>query len=187
MISFFKFKNYLEYQWRAKTKYYIHSPFVYQFYLNVLEGNVEVSVKGKHGKLLYSLVNYFHPQNILIVGDSGGSTRYLTLANPEAKIISIRISTETIQPKDYSTLDLILFESSCSKAITLKYFHQCLSGITENSILILEDIYLNKERNDIWKEIKQHPSITLTIDVFQFGICFFRKEKLAKENFVLRY
>ena len=38
MNEFLRFKYFITYQWRAKTKYYLHSPFVYQFYLNVLEG-----------------------------------------------------------------------------------------------------------------------------------------------------
>ena len=41
--------------------------------------------------------------------------------------------------------------------------------------------------NEAWTEIKNNQQITLALDVFQFGICFFRKEKLAKEEFVLRY
>ena len=38
MNRFFQAKIFLWYLLRAKTKYYLHSPFVYQFYLNVLEG-----------------------------------------------------------------------------------------------------------------------------------------------------
>jgi hypothetical protein len=31
--------EFLKYQRNAKTKYYLHSPFVYQFYLDILEGH----------------------------------------------------------------------------------------------------------------------------------------------------
>ncbi len=54
-------------------------------------------------------------------------------------------------------------------------------------LLIFDDIYWSMEMNEAWKTIQAHNSVTLTLDVYQMGICFFMKEKLAKENFVLRY
>jgi predicted O-methyltransferase YrrM len=35
--------HFLQYLIRAKTKYYLHSPFIYQFYLHVLEGETHTS------------------------------------------------------------------------------------------------------------------------------------------------
>jgi predicted O-methyltransferase YrrM len=46
MHEFFRLKKWLIYQWRAKTKYYLHSPFVYSFYLNVLEGEPDENIRG---------------------------------------------------------------------------------------------------------------------------------------------
>ena len=43
MNSFFRLQQFLRYQWKAQTKYYIHSPFVYPFYLNILEGKDNVA------------------------------------------------------------------------------------------------------------------------------------------------
>ena len=37
-----------------------------------------------------------------------------------------------------------------------------------------------------WEQIKQNPSVKVTIDLFFIGIVFFRKE-LSKEDFVIRY
>jgi len=39
---------------------------------------------------------------------------------------------------------------------------------------------------EAWEEIKNHPEVTLTIDIFQFGIVFFRKG-IEKQHFVLSY
>ena len=40
---------------------------------------------------------------------------------------------------------------------------------------------------EAWEVIKQHPSVTLTIDLFFIGLIFFRKEQLEKEHFVIRF
>ena len=38
---------------------------------------------------------------------------------------------------------------------------------------------------DAWKIIQKHPQVTVTIDVFQWGLVFFRREQ-PKEHFVIR-
>ena len=38
---------------------------------------------------------------------------------------------------------------------------------------------------ETWHIIKQHPKVTVTIDIFHLGIVFFRKEQ-AKEHFTIR-
>lgn len=257
MSLFFRFKKYAEYQWKAKTKYYLHSPFVYQFYLNVLRNkrfetlsplvsyrqqlrkdyrqvsitdfgtgtaqkrtlySIEqnVAVNHKYGQLLFSIVQYYKPKHILEIGTSVGiSSSYISLANKNYKTISLEGSPELIAlakqthlmlglknieviegefskiiPQalnKFDSLDMVYFDGNHTKEATLKYFELCLANAHEHSIFVFDDVYWNKEMSKAWEEIKQHHAVTLTIDVYQFGICFFRKEKLAKENFVLRY
>ncbi len=257
MNEFFRFKYFLKYQWQAKTKYYLHSPFVYQFYLNVLEGKddqqlkqirnlrkvlakdhttieikelgtgktsskqiskleSEVAVREKYGALLYRLAQYFKVSSILEIGTSIGiSSAYQALANNLAKVTSLEgapdlimlakknhsalnINNITINEgnfdlilpeylKTQNTLGLVFFDGNHRKEATLNYFNQCLKKANDDSIFIFDDIYWSPEMFDAWQQIKAHPQITLTLDIFQFGICFFRKEKLAKEEFVLRY
>jgi hypothetical protein len=38
---------------------------------------------------------------------------------------------------------------------------------------------------EAWETIKNHPKVTVTIDTFQWGLVFFRKEQ-PKEHFVIR-
>ena len=257
MNILFRFKKYLVYLQKAKTKYYLHSPFVYQFYLNVLEGETDsqlksilrlrgklrnnntllkaedfgtgnslsktvddiekkVAVRHKYGVLLYRLVNYFKPQNILEIGTSIGlSSSYIALANVHSRIVSLEGSKEIAELakqnhaalqirniklvtgsfnetlptslQQFSSVDLVFFDGNHTKEATFNYFQQCLSKSTENSIFIFDDIYWSAEMSEAWEEIKQDARVTLTLDVYQFGICFFRKEKLTKEDFALLY
>jgi predicted O-methyltransferase YrrM len=257
MNEFLHFKYFITYQWRAKTKYYLHSPFVYQFYLNVLEGpedeklraidklrhqlrsdsssitvtdfgtgsnstkiisalESKVAVQKKYGHLLYRLVKYFRPENILELGTSIGlSSSYMALASEKTEVISLEGSGSLIEiaKKNYTTLGiknvtnhegnfdtllpeilkshpapgLTFFDGNHKKEATLRYFALCLEKAHAECIFIFDDIHWSKEMHEAWLEIKAHPQITLSMDVFQFGICFFRKEKLAKEEFILRY
>lgn len=89
--------------------------------------------------------------------------------------------------KRFPQLDFVYFDGNHTQQATLSYFEMCLTKSHEQSVFVFDDIYWNREMSDTWEIIKQHPSVTLSVDVYKFGICFFRKEKLAKEHFVLRY
>lgn len=45
----------------------------------------------------------------------------------------------------------------------------------------------NKSKDDVskWKKLIQHPSATVTIDLYYFGLVFFRQEQ-EKEHFIIR-
>ena len=53
------------------------------------------------------------------------------------------------------------------------------------SVWIFDDIHWSKDMEEAWEIIKNHPQVTVTIDTFQWGIVFFRKEQ-EKEHFVIR-
>ena len=70
---------------------------------------------------------------------------------------------------------------------TLRYFESCLQKITSPAILIFDDIHWSPEMEDAWREIKSHPSVMLTIDLFFMGLVFFNKDFKVKQDFVVRF
>lgn len=87
-----------------------------------------------------------------------------------------------IKQQNYS---LIYFDGNHSKKATLEYFELLLPTISNKTVWIFDDIHWSKDMEAAWKIIKNHPKTTVTIDTFQWGIVFFRKEQ-AKEHFVIR-
>jgi len=168
----------------------------------------------KRAKLLFRITNYLQPLSILEIGTSLGlATSALALGNPKAKIITLEgcpitiamaknqlqlfncdnvncVETdfssylETSNPKP-KTQDLIYFDGNHSKKATMDYFELLLPTITNETIWIFDDIHWSKEMEAAWKTIKAHPKVTVTIDTFQWGLVFFRKEQ-PKEHFVIR-
>ena len=70
---------------------------------------------------------------------------------------------------------------------TIRYFEMLMKNAGEGTILIFDDIHWSPEMTRVWTEIKAHPRINLTLDIFRLGIAFILPEKLAKEDFILRY
>jgi len=169
----------------------------------------------KYAQLLFKLVNYFQPNTILELGTSLGlTTTYLSKARKKARVYSLEGSPEIcnaakntfksllvnnvqlVQGNFHETLaetllkiavlDFAFFDGNHQKKPTLDYFNQCLEKASEHSVFVFDDIHWSDEMTAAWEEIKIHPEVTLTVDIFQFGIVFFRKG-IEKQHFVLSY
>ncbi len=153
-------------------------------------------------------------QSILEIGTSLGlATSALSLGNENAKIITLEgcqmtmnqcqlqfqkfnfnnvefINTEFssyLKSFDFrlSTFDSIYFDGNHFKTATLDYFELLLPTITNDSVWIFDDIHWSLDMEEAWEIIKNHEKVKITIDTFQWGIVFFRKEQ-EKEHFVIR-
>lgn len=170
-------------------------------------------ISNKKAKLLLKLMDFFKPENVLEIGTSLGlGTSAIKIGNKNAKIITLegchetaKVAKNLFQKNNFNTIEIITgdfketvlktienkkfdsiyFDGNHTKKATLEYFINCLQTIHNNSFFIFDDIYWNQEMLEAWQEIKNHPKVTVTVDVFYFGIVFFRKEQ-AKEHFKIR-
>jgi predicted O-methyltransferase YrrM len=170
----------------------------------------------KYARLLYRMVNYYQPETILELGTSFGiTTSYLSAANANAKIYTIegsaaiadiarktflRMGLENIELTEgnfnlvlpelltkLKTIDLAFIDGNHSKEPTLDYFSKLLKHSTPSTILIFDDIHWSAGMEAAWAAIKQHPSVTLTIDLFFIGIVFFNTDINHKQHFTIRF
>ena len=84
-----------------------------------------------------------------------------------------------------NNFDLIYFDGNHQKEATIKYFLTLLPTATNETVFVFDDIHWSKEMTEAWEIIKNHPSVTVSIDTFFWGIICFRKEQ-AKEHFKIR-
>lgn len=169
-------------------------------------------ISPKRAQLLFRITHYFQSDPILEIGTSLGlATAALALGNPKASIITLEgcsntraiaknqlqllninnvksIGTEfseyfkNLKPKPHN---LIYFDGNHSKKATLDYFERLLPTITNETVWIFDDIHWSAEMHEAWEIIKTHPKVSVTIDTFQWGLVFFRREQ-PKEHFIIR-
>ncbi|MBC7399563.1 MAG: class I SAM-dependent methyltransferase, partial [Mucilaginibacter sp.] len=82
-------------------------------------------------------------------------------------------------------LDFVFVDGNHQKDATLKYFEWCLPKVHEGTLLIFDDIYWSEGMKEAWAEIKAHPQVTVTVDLFWIGLVYFRKGQV-KEDFLIR-
>lgn len=168
----------------------------------------------KQVQVLYRLVKDQQPQNMIELGTSLGTTcLYLKKAAPKAALYTIEGCPEiasiakgvfersksqdiklVIDNFDHTLksiidgldrLDFVFVDGNHQKAATLRYFEWCLPKVHENTLLAFHDIYWSKGMKEAWAQIKAHPEVTVTIDLFWIGLVYFKKGQ-AKEDFVIK-
>lgn len=169
-------------------------------------------LRKKRQRLLFRISKYLECKHILELGTSLGlgsialalSDRNNTIhtvegcpntldkANEYFKKFDI-LNVETHQelfndflPKLTSeTFDLVFIDGDHNGERTYGYFEKLLSHIHNDSVLIFDDIYWSEDMTEAWNNIIVHPRVTVSIDTFQWGLVFFRKEQ-QKQHFIIR-
>jgi predicted O-methyltransferase YrrM len=83
-------------------------------------------------------------------------------------------------------VDLAFVDGNHRYEPTMNYFEMLLDKVHPGSILIFDDIYWSDEMKQAWREIISNPAVTCSIDLFRWGMVFFRKE-LPKQHYTLRF
>ena len=170
-------------------------------------------ISQKRANILVKIVKYFNLNNVLEIGTSLGiATAAMSYGNTNSKIITLEGCEQTaiIAEEHFgkfqlnnielivgefkntltavlknSSFDLIFFDGNHQKEATIEYFEQCLKTKRNETMYIFDDIHWNREMEEAWKYILNHKEVTISIDTYQWGIVFFRREQ-PKEHYIIR-
>jgi predicted O-methyltransferase YrrM len=169
----------------------------------------------KYGQLLFRMVHYFKPQNVLELGTSLGiTTSYLASSSSEINCVSLegcpqiakvakenfrKLGLENIELivgnidstlvdvlSKTSKLDFVFMDANHKSQAILNYFELCLTKVHADSIIVIDDINWSDDMRMAWEVVKKHPRVKSTIDLFQLGIVFFNPD-LYKKHYKMRY
>ena len=164
-------------------------------------------------QLLFRLAIFSKPKVVVDLGTSlGVTTMYYAYSNKKTKVYTFEGCPETAQIaltnfkklrldnidltlgnldetlevklNEVDTIDFAFFDANHRKEPTLNYFNLCLSKAHEQSLFIFDDIHWSYEMEEAWEEIKAHPKVLITIDLFFIGLVFFRTNQ-PKQHFKL--
>lgn len=261
MVNFHLIKYYINYKFKAKTAYDIHSPFVFSIINDVFDKTImfykfelieayrnrfllqkrliEINDLGagskntknttrslkniaktslapkKYCELLFRLANFINAKNKIEIGTSLGiTTSYLALQNKNTPVYTIegdksihKIANQLFSDikipniisikgnfddtlidtlNQQKSFDLIYIDGNHTYEATLNYFKLCLSKLSTNGVIIIDDIYWSKGMTKAWNDIKLNEDITITIDLFKMGLVF-KNKAYTKQNFVIKY
>jgi len=171
------------------------------------------STPAHFSRLLNRIITHFDYKHIVELGTSLGlNSAYMASANKDIQLFTFEGSTsiaslarqnlsklncsnyQLIEGNIDNTLpqwvenapqvDLVYIDANHKYEPTLRYFELLLPKMTTSGMIILDDIHWSKEMNNAWEVLKNHPKISLSIDLFEAGILFLQPD-LMKENYIL--
>ncbi|QQT26942.1 SAM-dependent methyltransferase [Sphingobacterium spiritivorum] len=154
----------------SNTRHGTHSPFVYRLtdeaiYQRLATGN-EVSLSGWNRKKKAVLGRVLHHLHIVAVH---------SLADNEGH--EDKDSMETSE--DFFKNAILISKNELPEP-------ELFNRTGRHTIYIWDEPYLSRERQRAWEQVQQIERVTLTIDLFYFGLIIFRKGQ-RKQNFKLRF
>jgi hypothetical protein len=179
--------------------------FFYAF--DTIESIVNADLNNKKfNRLLFRITDYYQPKSILVIDETIGiTTSYIALANTSASVYSYfsqannfqkanavvtkckadncHFVTSITEKKQY---DLVYVDALNYNQLN-EVLQQVLPLLYPQSILIINNISSSKEIEAQWLQLQTHSAVTLTINLFQIGLVFFRPENKIAQHFTIRF
>ncbi|HEY0975893.1 MAG TPA: class I SAM-dependent methyltransferase [Flavobacteriales bacterium] len=169
----------------------------------------------RRARQLTGLVRFTGARTILELGTSLGlTTLHLAQADPQGHVITLEgcpatheLALENFRTigatnitavqgrfadrlpevlRNHPRIDLAFLDGHHERAATGDLFHRLLPHLHGNSLLVFDDIHWSPGMHAAWEEVKAHPQVTVTVDLFDMGLVFFHSGQ-AKEHFRLKY
>lgn len=168
----------------------------------------------KYSRVYFNIISRFKFQNVLELGTSLGINA-LYLASPHGSQVTTFEGVPSIASVARSTFEFAnakninLIEGDIAKTLpsflerttpidfafidanhryepTVKYFTEILRRTHLQSVIVIDDTHYTPEMEKAWNEIKSHPLVYGTADLYRCGIVFF-DPSLNKQHVVLQF
>jgi hypothetical protein len=161
-------------------------------------------------RLLFRLTNYFRPEKTLVIGSGLGLTPLSVTAyarktdcvvfepEPSLAVIAHNMVKEyarsPIQIQDdffaesglpeMRNIDFIVWgsvsASTAADARSFGFFERLLRCVTDRSVLVIDGLRDSSAGRQVWKEVCNHPKVSVTFDLYSFGLVFFNSKLYRK-------
>ena len=177
-MSLYRLREKISYQLHSVGRHGVHSPFVYDLIEQVLLNKARISTPIPE-VVLPALLPAPHEQLLRRIAVYYGCERLAYLENDNWIPAAVTPGKST---PDFDTLLL-------APVAQLHTLHSpaLASYLGEGCILACSGLYNSAEHTEHWQRLAADPAVTLSLDLFELGLLFFRKDFLVKQAFRLKF
>ena len=157
-MTLFSLKEYISYNWKSQTRHGVHSPFVYDLIDKVLLNEN----RDNGDEAMDKIPGWITEKHKALI----------------APIISLYIKDKNNFPETPA----FAFINAEEQNRTLQDLN-----LKSSSILFVTNIHSDKLSVLNWARLCNDSSTNFSVDLYEIGILFFRKEFKEKQHFVLKY
>lgn len=162
---FFKFIARIQFLFTSTNEHGVHSPFVFDF---VTKGLYRKSINFQNNTVLHHL-NFLSKKEQDIL---------------QKIAVYFKVERIYIHPKELENSVNNHYKILFLKNIENFYLNDLVATIPKLCLLFYQ-IHTNPKTQQQWNKICENPAATVIIDLYYFGLVFFRKEQ-EKEHFKIR-
>ena len=166
---YFRFLSYLKFLWHSKNEHGVHSPFIFKYVTQCLYTKKKYS-KDKAQNVVLKSLGYFQCQSFTIVSPS----------KDFESAVKKNFPTIAVEP---ISVDLIYISDFTEDALQTYVYSN--KKVRNDTVVILGNIYKNRNNAILWEKLKESDKIKVTVDMYHCAALFFRKEQV-KEHFKIR-
>ncbi|NVN18843.1 hypothetical protein GUA46_10865 [Muricauda sp. HICW] len=163
----FRFTSYLNFLAKSNNQHGVHSPFVFQYVTKCLYSRKRLH-KNKSINTLLKTIGYFGFE-IVSIKNNVETTELVKQTFPK-----VRFDENPVDILFVDEIDVLLFQKIYSEG-----------KLHNDSLILIDSMYKNKETLDQWKYLIALPEITVSIDMYHCGLISIRREQV-KEHFTIR-
>lgn len=164
----------------------------------------QTAMPPEDAQLIFRLVNYYQPENLLELGTGPGlTTAYIGCAMPKGSVTSVEgngnltglaakvmrmagVNNVHLMHTNFSKaikaytqkhkrLDFLVIDGDHTYEATMNYYTSLASLLHEKSVVVLHDIHWSVEMEKAWYKITTKPDVKVVIDCFSMGILLYHK------------
>lgn len=175
-----------------------HSPFVYDFIVNVLNDervfysfkelisqrrklrNTQLLNPQKIDELLFRMVDYYAIQSIATINASEITEKYFVKSNADLKYTKLN----TLSGVSNSNFNAIYIDVNDNVVGNLS---SLLALCSPKSFILVNKNHKNPAQEKLWNDLMNDSRINTTIDLYHLGIAVINNDFKVKQHFNIRY
>ncbi|MDC1221956.1 class I SAM-dependent methyltransferase [Salibacteraceae bacterium] len=141
------------------------------------------------GKSIAAMASVNPETKFVGVDGNGGLVNHAKSTLSALKLINIELHHSRFDEffrQNTEQFEMVFIDGDHHFEATLKNYASAKSLLKGEGPIVLHDIYWSEGMRKAWKKIKADNDATVTIDLFFFGLVYFRREQ-RKEHFSIRY
>ena len=194
-------------RFRHRCGYGVHSPFAFNLithviyektpyykYKDLAEEEKRLAPQKDSGwryesrkvkRLLFRLVNYAQPSEVVDAGTLSASALYLKAGKLGAGYTAASGLSELFLEPDVP-VDFLYLHDWRHPEFVEEVFRLCAPRTRRKSLFVVEGIGYSPQMRALWYSMQRHPQVGITFDLYDLGLIFFDKAKI-KQDYIVNF
>ncbi len=200
---FFRIISYINYRCKAVNAHGLHSPFLFDFYNEVIDAKKEYYyfkrfravlpqykqfISEGNALFLYRWASFYKPDSVMVKEPNLPVVLALSIPSSHKSISVDSLDNYSEEEKKILSSEGILIQENIPAEMIycMELNEQSKALFCDYRCVIIQKPHQNKVKEEFWNKLCTSKEVSISIDLFQFGILLFDKNQ-AKQHFVVKY